>query len=232
MTASTVFLPPPRAGRRAGIAATVAVHALLIFGWTMTRKAPSVAPEPPRTTVQWIRLAAPPAPTRRRDDAHPLPIHPRTAALPGAITLPPPATTAAPAAPDTSPSAATAQGQATDAPASPAPPAQPAQPAGKALLERARRDAGAVDRALRKENYPYIVAPLGQPARSACATASPPRPHGARHGRTGQQHGRRRPPHAHRHRRQHVLHDGTLTGNEHRHDREARQVAANELPRA
>ncbi|WP_200958316.1 hypothetical protein, partial [Massilia sp. Root335] len=40
----------------------------------------------------------------------------------------------------------------------------PAAPsAAAALLERARRDAGAVDRALRKENHPYIVAPLDSP---------------------------------------------------------------------
>jgi len=160
MTVATSFLPPPRADRRAGLAATVLIHGLLIAGWTMTRKAPSVAPEPPRTTVQWIRLPAPPAPTPRRDEAHPLPIHPRTAALPGAIALPSPSTTAAPAASGVSPPSATAQGRATDAPASPAP---PAQSAGKALLERARRDAGAVDRALRKENYPYIVAPPDSP---------------------------------------------------------------------
>jgi hypothetical protein len=160
MTAAIPLPLPPRADRRAGIAATLAVHALLILGWTMTRKAPSVALEPPRTTVQWIRLPAPPAPTPQHDDAHPLPIHPRTAALPGAIALPSPYTTAAPAASDASPPAATAAGPEADAPASPAP---AAQSAGKALLERARRDAGAVDRALRKENYPYIVAPLDSP---------------------------------------------------------------------
>jgi hypothetical protein len=160
MTAAIPFLPPPRADRRAGLAATVAIHTLLILGWTMTRKAPSVAPEPPRTTVQWIRLPAAPAPTPRHDEAHPLPIRPRTAALPGAITVPPPSTTAAPAASNASPPPATAPGSATDAPASSAP---PAQSAGAALLERARRDAGAVDRALRKENYPYIVAPLDSP---------------------------------------------------------------------
>jgi hypothetical protein len=68
--------------------------------------------------------------------------------------------TVTPAASGVSPPAATAGGPATDAPALPAP---PAQSAGAALLERARRDAGAVDRALRKENNPYIVAPLDSP---------------------------------------------------------------------
>ncbi|MBW8900094.1 MAG: hypothetical protein JF619_18690 [Massilia sp.] len=160
MTAASSLLLPPRAGRRAGIAATLLVHGLLLLGWTMTRKAPSITSNPPRTTVQWIRLPAPATPQPRRHEAHPLPIHPRTAALPGAIAVPSPSTTAAPAASGASPTAVTAAGPAADAPAAPAP---PAQSAGAALLERARRDAGAVDRALRKENYPYIVAPLDSP---------------------------------------------------------------------
>jgi len=151
---------PPRADRRAGIAATLLVHALLILGWIMTRKAPSVAPDPPRTTVQWIRLPAPATPAPRRDEAHPQPVHPRTAPLPGAIAVPSSSMTVTPAASGVSPPAATAGGPATDAPALPAP---PVQSAGAALLERARRDAGAVDRALRKENNPYIVAPLDSP---------------------------------------------------------------------
>ena len=148
---------PPRADRRAGIAATLLVHALLILGWTMTRKAPSVAPDPPRTTVQWIRLPAPATPAPRRDEAHPQPVHPRTAPLPGAIAVPSSSMTVTPAASGVSPPAATAGGPATDAPALPAP---PAQSAGAALLERARRDAGAGARARRTANTPDIVAPL------------------------------------------------------------------------
>ncbi|MFS2024208.1 hypothetical protein [Massilia sp. CT11-137] len=41
--------------------------------------------------------------------------------------------------------------------------APPASSAGAAMLERARRDVGAIDRALRKENNPYIVAPPDSP---------------------------------------------------------------------
>jgi hypothetical protein len=164
MTVAIPLLPPPRAGRRAGIAATLLVHALLVLGWHQMRQVRPVAPDPRRTTIQWIRLPAPATPQPRRDDPHPLPIHPHTAALPGAITVPQPS--AAPATVATpsvaTPSAATqsansAAGPTADAPASPAP------PTGAALLERARRDAGSVDRALRKENYPYIVAPLDSP---------------------------------------------------------------------
>lgn len=162
MTVAIPLLPPPRAGRRTAIAATLLVHALLILGWTMARRTPSVAPDPARTTVQWIRLPAPATPTPRRDEAHPLPIRPRTPTptLPGAIAVPYPSPAAAPATSGASPPAAASAGPAPDAPASPAP---PPLSSGAALLERARRDAGAVDRALRKENNPYIVAPLDSP---------------------------------------------------------------------
>jgi hypothetical protein len=69
---------------------------------------------------------------------------------PGAITLP---RVTVPAAPAVTPPAA-------DAPAATA---TPAPPAGATMLERARRDVGAIDRALRKENNPYIVAPPDSP---------------------------------------------------------------------
>jgi hypothetical protein len=72
-------------------------------------------------------------------------------AQPSAITLlPSPSVPVTPAAPPAAaaPSASTAPAGTADA---------------AALLERARRDAGAVDRALRKENNPYIVAPLDSP---------------------------------------------------------------------
>jgi len=40
---------------------------------------------------------------------------------------------------------------------------QPATPPAETILEKARRSAGAVDRALRQQNQPYIVAPLDSP---------------------------------------------------------------------
>jgi hypothetical protein len=160
MSATVSAFLPPRDRRSVGLAVTIAVHALLLLGWQLTRRPPTAAPEPVRTTIQWIRLPAPPArPQPRREEARPeplpVPVHEpaRTPARPSAITLLPspsiPVTTAAP-------------------PAAAAPSAIPAPaPTGNAnaaaLLERARRDAGAVDRALRKENNPYIVAPLDSP---------------------------------------------------------------------
>jgi hypothetical protein len=161
MIATAPALLPPRDRRHAGIAATILVHALLILGWLATRDtpAPSAAREQRRTTIQWIRLPAPAAPPRRVEE-HPEPLRPHAPARAGAMTfvLPSvpaaPAPAPAPAAPGTAPA---------DDLATAKPPAPPAQSAGAALAERARRAAGAVDRALRKENYPYIVAPLDSP---------------------------------------------------------------------
>jgi hypothetical protein len=157
MFATAPALLPPRDRRHVGIAVTVLVHALLILGWQATRRTPSVEPDPRRSTVQWIRLPAPVVPTPRREEERVKPVQPHLVPLPGAITLTPPALPAAPAAP----SAPTASTPATADEF--APPAPPAPSTGATLLERARRDAGAVDRALRKENRPYIVAPADSP---------------------------------------------------------------------
>jgi hypothetical protein len=130
---------------------------LLLLSWQLTRRAPiAPAPDPGRTTIQWIRLPAPPArpQPRREEEARPEPVRvpTRAPARPSAITLLPP-----PSVPAASPAAAAPAAPASSAPAS----AGAANAA--ALLERARHDAGAVDRALRKENYPYIVAPPDSP---------------------------------------------------------------------
>ncbi|WP_322399602.1 hypothetical protein [Massilia luteola] len=151
MIATAPALLPPRDRRPAGIAATVLVHAVLILGWQATRRLPPVAPEPPRTTIQWIRLPAPAAPLPRREDERMAPARPHVVPRTNAITLVRPT-------PPAAPPAVSAPAAAASAPAAPAAPS-----AAAALLERARRDAGAVDRALRKENNPYIVAPLDSP---------------------------------------------------------------------
>jgi hypothetical protein len=57
-------------------------------------------------------------------------------------------------------------GEATPAPAANAPaPAQPldAKPSAQQILERAKRDIGSIAKAVRKENNPYIAAPLDSP---------------------------------------------------------------------
>ena len=74
MIATAPALLPPRDRRHVGIAATILVHAVLILGWQMTRRPPAVVPDPPRTTIQWIRLPAPATPQprpRAKDDQEP-----------------------------------------------------------------------------------------------------------------------------------------------------------------
>jgi hypothetical protein len=156
MFATDPALLPPRDRRHVGIAVTVLVHALLILGWQATRHASTVAPEPRRTTIQWIRLPAPVVPAPRREDERVEPVRPHTPPRANAITLARPTVPAAPPAVG-APTENTAP--AADALAPPA----PTPSTGATLLERARRDAGAVDRALRKENRPYIVAPPDSP---------------------------------------------------------------------
>lgn len=160
------FLPPPPR-RRAAVALTLLVHAALLLGWQATRRPPApAASEPGRMAIQWIRLPALPAPAPRREDAHPQPVRPRTPVEPGTITLPratlAPPPVAVPAAPAAIPSPAAAPSAAQPADTGPTPGASPT-PSARALLENARRAAGGIDRALRKENNPYIVAPLDSP---------------------------------------------------------------------
>jgi hypothetical protein len=155
MIATAPALLPPRDRRPVGIAVTVLVHAILILGWQMTRRPPAVTPDPPSTTIQWIRLPAPAVPQPRREQEDSEPAHPHVNPPVGTITLP---RVTVPAAPAVTPSTADTPAASADVLAAPAAP-----PAGATMLERARRDVGAIDRALRKENYPYIVAPRDSP---------------------------------------------------------------------
>jgi len=172
--------PLPRSRRHAGIALTLLVHAALLLGWQAARRPPAApVPEAERTTIQWIQLPAPPAPAARQD-ARRQPARPRAELPPAAITLPhatlapPPATVpAAPAitlapvvtpTPSAGPSSGASTAPSAALPADTASPSAPASaPSARALLENARRAAGGIDRALRKENNPYIVAPLDSP---------------------------------------------------------------------
>jgi hypothetical protein len=155
MIATAPPLLPPRDRRHVGIATTVLVHAILILGWQMTRRPPAITPDPPRSTIQWIRLPAPAVPQPHREKEEQAPVRPPVMPRAGAITLP---RVTVPAPPAMQPPAADTPAASTNAPATPAAPS-----AGATMLERARRDVGAVDRALRKENNPYIVAPLDSP---------------------------------------------------------------------
>jgi len=158
------------ARRPAGLALTVLVHVALIAGWQMSRHAPPAAgPEPVRARIQWIRLPPPvtalpkpaprpaPKPARGRPPAASTPVR----AAPQAPAAAADATQAPATATSPAPQAASATQQEI-APAT-APAAAADKPSAQDILQRAKREAGAVDRALRKENYPYIVAPLDSP---------------------------------------------------------------------
>jgi type IV secretory pathway VirB10-like protein len=163
----TAYHPLPRERRYAGLALTVLVHAALLLGWQMSRHTLPVesGPEPKRTRIQWIELAPlkapapvqPPKPVQAPARA-PAPVTPRAAASrPAAIPEAAPITPV-PAAP-----AASASDTQANAPqAAPSEPAA-ATPSTAEILKRARRDIGKIDRALRKENNPYIAAPLDSP---------------------------------------------------------------------
>ncbi len=170
----TAYHPHPRERRYAGLALTVLVHAALLLGWQMSRHTLPVesGPEPKRTRIQWIRLPsleAPAAPAAAPKPVQlPKPVQ-ASAQAPAAAT--PRAAASQPAAiPDAAPITlvpAAPAASATDTPSN-APQAAPSEPATATpstaeILKRAKRDIGKIDRALRKENNPYIAAPPDSP---------------------------------------------------------------------
>jgi hypothetical protein len=153
----TVYPAQPSERRFAGILLTVLVHAVLILGWQLARHLPS--PEPlgaERPGVQWLQLPARVAPAAQPPKRIPLPVpaHPRAAAPSSTPVLPP-----AQAAPSASAPTAVAVGD----PAAPPSPAPAAPVTAAEILQRARRELGTIDRALREENRPYLVAPPDSP---------------------------------------------------------------------
>lgn len=133
--------------RLTGTALTVLVHAALILAWQLSRTAPPAQPEDSGPAMQWLRLPAP----RPRIEAAPAPPPPQAAARTATRT---PARPAAQAELPPRPAAA---------PEPAAQAAPPAAPSAETIMERARRSVGSIDRALRKENRPLIVAPPDSP---------------------------------------------------------------------
>lgn len=140
------------------IAATALVHVTLLFAWQASRPLPALDDGAAPRRIQWIWLPQPaiaikPATPAQSGGTTPgrVPSVPRTSsggqdeAIRARITTP---AADAPRAgpPETESFSATAPVQA---------------PPG--VLQRALRAAGGIDRALRKENNPYIVAPLDSP---------------------------------------------------------------------
>jgi hypothetical protein len=151
--------------RRIGLLLTVLVHVGLIGGWQAVRTLPLPAAEDNavRSRIMWMPLpmakprAPEPAPPRKEAFApRPLPdLLPRSPRFVTPIPAPVPDTPATATAAPT-PAAPAAN---TDAP----PQAAAQQPGAAQILEQARRDIRGIDKALRKENKPYIAAPLDSP---------------------------------------------------------------------
>jgi hypothetical protein len=150
----------PSQHRFAGVAATVLAHAALIVAWQVARQVPLPDGGEPPSVVQWVRLServpVAPAQDKTADEVRPrTPVQTRPdrttraserTGEPAATVLPAPA----------------ARGPGATPPAAAATVTAPSD-SGRDILERARRDAAAIDRALRKENNPYIVAPPDSP---------------------------------------------------------------------
>lgn len=148
--------------RLAGVAATLLAHAALIAAWQHARRV-ALPDQGEPGFVQWVRV--PPrlpealAPDKVHDRAGREMHLPRVNVAPGGATQAGSAFALAPVA--VIPAAATGQDDAQSLPATPGPDLT----AGSArrMIEQALLDAGAADRALRKESKPTIVAPPDSP---------------------------------------------------------------------
>lgn len=142
----------PGNDRITGAAVTLAVHLALIMAWQMASRLPPMSQEGSEEAMQWLTLpptapraqhleaAAPVAAPRQSAPA----LAPRRPVQADAITVP------APAAQEPVPAQA--------APVTPS-----AMPSAESIVQSARRSAGDIDKALRKESRPLIVAPLDSP---------------------------------------------------------------------
>lgn len=140
-------------GRRGvGFAATFLVHVALLALWQIARTLPPSSFDGPRNAIQWIRLPALP----HAHTSVPSPLRPMSSrvihAAPVPIEIHAPISKLIPA-PDAALPATTQSVTI----------AAPIPPTAASILEYARRNAGAIDRAVRKENRPYIVAPPDSP---------------------------------------------------------------------
>ncbi|WP_312484973.1 hypothetical protein [Massilia timonae] len=146
---------PPRQdpdSRLAGLALTLLFHAALVAGWQQARKL-RLPEQGEADFVQWVRVE-PRLPEAAV--AKSVPDRPRARAAPR------PVASLAPPAPAGDAITATVAEQAVKTPA-PDPAAQPPAGGARRMIEQAMRDAGAMDRAVRKDSKPTIVAPPDSP---------------------------------------------------------------------
>lgn len=149
MHPARILRQPPNS-RLAGLVVTLLFHAALVAAWPQARKI-RLPVQGEADFVQWVRVQ-PRVPGTAVAET---PVdRPRARAAPGpSMSSAPPA-----AAQD-----ATAGGGPAEALTAPAAPAEPAAASVRGMIEQAMRDAGAMDRAVRKDSKPTIVAPPDSP---------------------------------------------------------------------
>lgn len=132
--------------RLAGVLATLLVHAVLILGWQLARTLPLAEADADSPVMQWILLPPPALPSEEARQPR-RPAHGRSSLAAPARPTPPAASVPAEApAPIVEDSVE-----------------QPARPDAASILENARRSVGSIDRTLRKESKPLIIAPPDSP---------------------------------------------------------------------
>ena len=153
----------PATDRRLGLLLTVLAHVGLIVGWQAARTlpAPTSADDAARTRIMWMPLPKPSVPEQAPPHEETFAPRPLPDLFPSSsrfvTPLPAPAAdTAATPAPASAPVAPATNANAPSQPAAP-------QPSAEQIMEQARRDIRGIDKALRKENKPYIAAPLDSP---------------------------------------------------------------------
>ncbi|MDY0964727.1 hypothetical protein [Massilia sp. CFBP9026] len=134
-----------------GLVVTLLVHAALVATWQQARKL-RLPVQGEADFVQWVRVQ-PRLPAAAAVET--APDRPRVHATPGPIA------SSAPPAPAAEAIAAAAPAEAATAPAATA--TEPAAGPARQMIEQAIRDAGAIDRAVRKDSKPTIVAPRDSP---------------------------------------------------------------------
>lgn len=144
--------PATRHDRLPAIGLTLALHLALILAWQVSGKLPSMPQQGSDEAMQWLTL---PALAPRSEPAAPAPVEP--------VRPPSAAPVARAVRTEATPAVAVEQAPAA-APAPAAVEAPPlALPGAADIMANARRSAGEIDRALRKESRPLIVAPLDSP---------------------------------------------------------------------
>ncbi len=149
-------MPPARLpsqypnSRLTGVVVALLVHAALVVAWQQARKL-RLPVQGEADFVQWVRVQ-PRLPEAAAVVA--APDRPRVHTPPGPIA------SSAPPAPAPEAVAAAAPAEVVTAPATAA---EPDAGTARQMIEQAMRDAGAIDRAVRKDSKPTIVAPRDSP---------------------------------------------------------------------